>query len=112
MIKPEDLEASDRHFVEQVMLSIRMLRGEIGQGDGGDARMQRAYALVLMREALGVLDSIRDTNCTPHLQMAIDRLMGGPRNDLSRERSEEHTSELQSLMRISYAVFCLKKKKT
>src|SRR3546814_4704504 len=29
-----------------------------------------------------------------------------------RIRSEEHTSELQSLMRISYAVFCLKKKKT
>src|SRR3546814_5193049 len=32
-------------------------------------------------------------------------------NDYSMERSEEHTSELQSLMRISYAVFCLKKKK-
>src|SRR3546814_1720036 len=33
-------------------------------------------------------------------------------NDLRAEhRSEEHTSELQSLMRISYAVFCLKKKK-
>src|SRR3546814_13982063 len=32
-----------------------------------------------------------------------------PRSDL--HRSEEHTSELQSLMRISYAVFCLKKKK-
>src|SRR3546814_9239794 len=31
---------------------------------------------------------------------------------LERQRSEEHTSELQSLMRISYAVFCLKKKKT
>src|SRR3546814_7610629 len=30
----------------------------------------------------------------------------------SRKRSEEHTSELQSLMRISYAVFCLKKKKS
>src|SRR3546814_488656 len=30
---------------------------------------------------------------------------------ISRPRSEEHTSELQSLMRISYAVFCLKKKK-
>src|SRR3546814_16863067 len=29
-----------------------------------------------------------------------------------RDRSEEHTSELQSLMRISYAVFCLKKKQT
>src|SRR3546814_4820638 len=36
------------------------------------------------------------------------------KTDLSRlesSRSEEHTSELQSLMRISYAVFCLKKKK-
>src|SRR3546814_5477368 len=31
--------------------------------------------------------------------------------DLGRVRSEEHTSELQSLMRISYAVFCLKTKK-
>src|SRR3546814_9746638 len=31
--------------------------------------------------------------------------------DLTKDRSEEHTSELQSLMRISYAVFCLKKKK-
>src|SRR3546814_18471081 len=30
--------------------------------------------------------------------------------ELDAERSEEHTSELQSLMRISYAVFCLKKK--
>src|SRR3546814_9809105 len=32
-------------------------------------------------------------------------------NKLYETRSEEHTSELQSLMRISYAVFCLKKKK-
>src|SRR3546814_6306740 len=43
------------------------------------------------------------------------RRLEGPhrrrRRDLLR-RSEEHTSELQSLMRISYAVFCLKKKKT
>src|SRR3546814_2164487 len=31
---------------------------------------------------------------------------------VTENRSEEHTSELQSLMRISYAVFCLKKKKT
>src|SRR3546814_3613994 len=31
---------------------------------------------------------------------------------ITAKRSEEHTSELQSLMRISYAVFCLKKKKT
>src|SRR3546814_4339083 len=35
-----------------------------------------------------------------------------PKFTQGEHRSEEHTSELQSLMRISYAVFCLKKKKT
>src|SRR3546814_9041971 len=35
-----------------------------------------------------------------------------PCRNVRRHRSEEHTSELQSLMRISYAVFCLKKKNT
>src|SRR3546814_9720510 len=41
-----------------------------------------------------------------------DRRAGEPQLDRPAEatRSEEHTSELQSLMRISYAVFCLKKK--
>src|SRR3546814_2669408 len=39
-------------------------------------------------------------------QRAIGKTAGPPRD----RRSEEHTSELQSLMRISYAVFCLKKK--
>src|SRR3546814_2710564 len=38
-------------------------------------------------------------------RMMLKRVMG------KASRSEEHTSELQSLMRISYAVFCLKKKK-
>src|SRR3546814_5739849 len=41
-------------------------------------------------------------------QSAVEECRSG-RNQ--RRRSEEHTSELQSLMRISYAVFCLKKKK-
>src|SRR3546814_4456405 len=42
----------------------------------------------------------------PHSEVAADTPHAHVR------RSEEHTSELQSLMRISYAVFCLKKKKT
>src|SRR3546814_4923456 len=44
----------------------------------------------------------------------IRRYVGAGRRHVQAEdrRSEEHTSELQSLMRISYAVFCLKKKKT
>src|SRR3546814_7102004 len=37
---------------------------------------------------------------------------GGRAELAAKERSEEHTSALQSLMRISYAVFCLKKKQT
>src|SRR3546814_5289235 len=39
------------------------------------------------------------------------RALAEMRDQLAQLRSEEHTSELQSLMRISYAVFCLKKKK-
>src|SRR3546814_5687067 len=41
-----------------------------------------------------------------------DQIIGGVQAQIERRRSEEHTSELQSLMRISYAVFCLKKKTT
>src|SRR3546814_2102471 len=47
-------------------------------------------------------------------QVATRRAIGQEAGNPSRssvKRSEEHTSELQSLMRISYAVFCLKKKK-
>src|SRR3546814_1919735 len=54
------------------------------------------------------LDSAHPVGCSHHQKVAVfdDHLAvcGG--------RSEEHTSELQSLMRISYAVFCLKKKIT
>src|SRR3546814_2547539 len=50
------------------------------------------------------LDGVYDP-CRPN-----DRLLLGMKGSIS-ERSEEHTSELQSLMRSSYAVFCLKKKK-
>src|SRR3546814_6380962 len=45
------------------------------------------------------------------LNLRLQRLRGGISAPSFKQRSEEHTSELQSLMRISYAVFCLKKKK-
>src|SRR3546814_4512795 len=54
-----------------------------------------------------------DHRAADHVRMAVEEL-GGRMDDIigtERERrSEEHTSELQSLMRISYAVFCLKTK--
>src|SRR3546814_5798316 len=56
-----------------------------------------------------VLAQVRDAVAVQPDQegLAPDVLFG----QVSPERSEEHTSELQSLMRISYAVFCLNKKK-
>src|SRR3546814_6345694 len=43
--------------------------------------------------------------------VAVERAAQADRRVLAGDRTEEHTSELQSLMRISYSVFCLKKKK-
>src|SRR3546814_960879 len=57
--------------------------------------------------------SDRSTRIVPST-IACDARLGASTSRAIRampERSEEHTSELQSLMRISYAVFCLKKKK-
>src|SRR3546814_7123524 len=52
-----------------------------------------------------------DQGIQDQLSSALSSLLGGINNESSSAiRSEEHTSELQSLMRISYAVFCLKKK--
>src|SRR3546814_1935420 len=45
-----------------------------------------------------------------HFFFEVGQFEGFLRDWLAGDRSEEHTSELQSLMRISYAVFCLKKK--
>src|SRR3546814_353318 len=65
------------------------------------ARPQRARGAVAEVAVLVVAD-LRQRR-----RQHVGRLPVGPRG----QRSEEHTSELQSLMRISYAVFCLKKKK-
>src|SRR3546814_10100281 len=53
----------------------------------------------------GVAAAMRDVDVVHHNAALVVQ------TDAGRHRSEEHTSELQSLMRISYAVFCLKKKK-
>src|SRR3546814_10085075 len=54
----------------------------------------------------------RDRQLVEHAGHVVGEVPQTPRGiDGKRLRSEEHTSELQSLMRISYAVFCLKKKK-
>src|SRR3546814_9289187 len=56
------------------------------------------------------LDQVEGRFVEQFFLCGIGRLFAGCRRSLPTRRSEEHTSELQSLMRISYAVFCLKKK--
>src|SRR3546814_6623170 len=82
----------------------RRQRGLVGEqrGQSGaavEAEMLRGDALVQGRHMQGR----RDVAALEQLRLAETRPVG--------QRSEEHTSELQSLMRISYAVFCVKKKK-
>src|SRR3546814_8860707 len=86
-----------RPVASQVLAQDRVASGAVGAGQvehhrrGHGTRAQRAALLSAPR--LGPLDDL----AARELEVAA--------------RSEEHTSELQSLMRISYAVFCLKKKK-
>src|SRR3546814_16957011 len=63
---------------------------------------------LLDSEAERVAPLAEDLFHVPRVEQ-VDR--GVDRRVRGEDRSEEHTSELQSLMRISYAVFCLKKKK-
>src|SRR3546814_1011128 len=57
-----------------------------------------------------IVDHLVATRSAPNLPALRALAYGGGKMPLGTIRSEEHTSELQSLMRISYAVFCLKKK--
>src|SRR3546814_10462570 len=71
----------------------------------GVRRIVRPWGLHLPPASLW---GTRGTN----LGIASARAVDNGRSGVDKPRSEEHKSELQSLMRISYAVFCLQKKKT
>src|SRR3546814_7867418 len=89
-----------------------------GRGSGGGDRLSaiRGAKAAKVAGVNGVVPDIsgakpgRETQVPPWhpgILMTLSMPSPGPQSS----RSEEHTSELQSLMRISYAVFCLKKKK-
>src|SRR3546814_12559659 len=81
----------DRYAHEGVELSLSTLADQVGAG----AAALRPLYLLIEAHVLAAKRLHGDDTTVPVLA----------------KRSEEHTSELQSLMRISYAVFCLKKKK-
>src|SRR3546814_5628095 len=82
----------------------------------GSSLSQMSMTMLLRRMKLGhytvhgMRSSFRDYmgDMTHHAESTVEQALA---HQVGDERSEEHTSELQSLMRISYAVFCLKKKK-
>src|SRR3546814_7046970 len=73
-------------------------------------KMRSQTPMSLSLRMAGSLISISQEASSP-LSVLTESTSSTPARCIRLSRSEEHTSELQSLMRISYAVFCLKKKK-
>src|SRR3546814_5095103 len=87
------------HNIEQQATLSTLLHSNSSQSiEAVDALSSEAAEI---KTFVGTIDRIASTTDLLALNAAIEA-----------SRSEEHTSELQSLMRISYAVFCLKKKTT
>src|SRR3546814_9583114 len=78
-----------------------------------DRQIRRKCELIVSQEIEHAAENMRELNPrkdrSPELTDQLVQILGEPIT-VNFRRSEEHTSELQSLMRISYAVFCLKKK--
>src|SRR3546814_6516729 len=83
-------------------------RGDIGDVLIGQARCLRVHRAVRAVTALVLVQCGGDV--FRRLAAKLGHAIGRINVVVLRNRSEEHTSELQSLMRISYAVFCLNKK--
>src|SRR3546814_5153687 len=86
----------------------------ISPEDAGEMQDLRAFTRELMADAQRDLGTSLDWVAVDHWNTDnphIHVLVRGRADDGGDLRSEEHTSELQSLLRITYAVFCLKKKK-
>src|SRR3546814_3102170 len=85
---------------------VRRIAGRAGVEDRRHARPQASHAEDEQVDRVG--DERQPDN---DLEGPRPQQQPHARSGQHADRSEEHTSELQSLMRISYAVFCLKKKK-
>src|SRR3546814_2532469 len=79
----------------------------IGKAVAAEAGQAHQIHILHIRSMLQMFDQAAESRCGDGIIHYAIGQFGSP----YRARSEEHTSELQSLMRISYAVFCLKKKK-
>src|SRR3546814_3621997 len=113
-----EFEGPDRH--DRPQTAHRRADADPGEAIFGDQGVDHPLFAKLIEQALGhLVGALILGDLFPHHEHALvgahflghrvaQRFANGRADKL---RSEEHTSELQSLMRISYAVFCLKKKK-
>src|SRR3546814_6528427 len=108
--------------IERAQTTVEQKNGEIRKNVLKYDEVMNAQRKVIYALRDQILDKadLREKILTEHLPEAVEALVATycvadiPEEwdlDGLHTRSEEHTSELQSLMRISYAVFCLKKKK-
>src|SRR3546814_2667495 len=102
--------ARARPLVLRVQLAVEGVT-QLGAGGPHEERRRAVRTLPAVRERERAADRIPPT-VTVIQERGGDGLVHASvtASNLAARRSEEHTSELQSLMRISYAVFCLKKK--
>src|SRR3546814_8905054 len=103
------MDVSPRQMVSVATALIPFLEHDDANRALMGANMQR-QAVPLIRSDSPIVGTGMELRAAVDAGDVVTATKGGVVKDVSR--SEEHTSELQSLMRISYAVFCLKKKNT
>src|SRR3546814_7164346 len=107
-----DEEYPEMQFAKRFIVHpARHLRKPIVESrEQREHRAKRQHIVEVRDDIIGVVQVGVDAAIGQHdAGHAAD---GEHEDEAQRPRSEEHTSELQSLMRISYAIFCLKKKKS
>src|SRR3546814_1628459 len=128
-IMPDDrfVIVNDRDMPDvclQHLLALTLVDGDLTFASSHDHARMKDPAVLDVRRRIEAIPSAELTAARPARQAIVEidcadgrrlshrtrTVLGTPDNPMT-ERSEEHTSELQSLMRNSYAVFCLKKKK-
>src|SRR3546814_1581110 len=103
---PGDRELGLKGHIEHRLLPMLAALGETPVLAGYCLGGTIAAATCELMDVSGLVMIAAPWNFAAFPQQSREKIIG-----LWEKRSEEHTSELQSLMRISYAVFCLKKKK-
>src|SRR3546814_2771904 len=98
--------------IETAVETLAGLGAEIREIDPGPLQdYATCNRIILQCEAYAIHEKWLTERPQDYGERARERLLAGAFYRAVDYRSEEHTSELQSLMRNSYAVFCLKKKK-